>query len=174
MTWRSLIEQSLQYNVAVTDSLMKLVDDAKLDWKPASGQNWMTTGQLLEHLGTCCEMAFKGFITGDWGMPADCPTEEVKVEDMLPPADRMPAVGSVAEARQKLAADLQAALASLAGATDEQLDNQPAPAMWDPTPLPLGQRLQTMVDHLALHKAQLFYYLKLQGQPVNTQHLWMP
>jgi hypothetical protein len=29
-----------------------------------------------------------------------------------------------------------------------------------------------MVGHLAQHKGQLFYYLKLQGKPVNTAHLW--
>jgi hypothetical protein len=29
-----------------------------------------------------------------------------------------------------------------------------------------------MVTHLDVHKSQLFYYLKLQGKPVNTAHLW--
>jgi hypothetical protein len=29
-----------------------------------------------------------------------------------------------------------------------------------------------MIQHLAQHKGQLFYYLKLQGKPVNTAHLW--
>jgi hypothetical protein len=29
-----------------------------------------------------------------------------------------------------------------------------------------------MVEHLAQHKGQLFYYFKLQGKPVNTGHLW--
>ena len=29
-----------------------------------------------------------------------------------------------------------------------------------------------MVEHLATHKAQLFYYLKLQGKDVDTMHLW--
>jgi len=36
----------------------------------------------------------------------------------------------------------------------------------------LGHRLLHMVDHLALHKAQLYYYLKLQGKSVNTDTLW--
>ena len=30
----------------------------------------------------------------------------------------------------------------------------------------------TGVDHLKEHKAQLFYYLKLQGKPVHTGNLW--
>jgi hypothetical protein len=29
-----------------------------------------------------------------------------------------------------------------------------------------------MIGHLAQHKAQLFYYLKLQGKPVHTGHLY--
>ncbi|NUP98585.1 MAG: DinB family protein [Armatimonadetes bacterium] len=174
MQWRPLLEQSLQYTVAVTDNLMSLTEDSALDWKPSSGENWLTTGQLLDHLATCCEGPFKGFITGEWAMPEDCDPNEMSMEDMLPPAEKFPTVDSVASAREKLAADLQGALAMLAKATDEQLENQPSPAMWDPTPMPLGKRLLTMVDHLAIHKAQLFYYLKLQGKPVNTMHLWAP
>jgi len=38
--------------------------------------------------------------------------------------------------------------------------------------MPLGHRLLGMVGHLELHKAQLFYYLKLQGKPVNTMHMY--
>jgi hypothetical protein len=29
-----------------------------------------------------------------------------------------------------------------------------------------------MLGHLTQHKGQLFYYLKLQGKPVNTGDLW--
>ena len=29
-----------------------------------------------------------------------------------------------------------------------------------------------MVNHLNAHKAQLFYYLKLRGQAVNTLHMY--
>lgn len=35
----------------------------------------------------------------------------------------------------------------------------------------LGVRLMQTVGHLTQHKSQLFYYLKLQGRPVNTMHL---
>jgi uncharacterized damage-inducible protein DinB len=40
------------------------------------------------------------------------------------------------------------------------------------TTLALGQHLLHMIQHLDRHKAQLFYYLKLQGQKVNTADLW--
>jgi hypothetical protein len=29
-----------------------------------------------------------------------------------------------------------------------------------------------IVNHLAVHKAQLFYYLKPMGRPVHTMSLW--
>jgi hypothetical protein len=38
--------------------------------------------------------------------------------------------------------------------------------------LGLGRYLLQMVQHLDRHKGQLFYYLKLQGKPVNTADLW--
>jgi hypothetical protein len=38
--------------------------------------------------------------------------------------------------------------------------------------LTLGHYLLQMVQHLDKHTSQLFYYLKLQGKPVNTGDLW--
>jgi hypothetical protein len=60
----------------------------------------------------------------------------------------------------------------LAQAGEDDLANRMVAAPWSPVPLPLGYQLNLMVSHLAQHKAQLFYYLKLQGVPVNTGHLW--
>ena len=45
-------------------------------------------------------------------------------------------------------------------------------APWSPVEMILGQHLLHMVDHLKSHKSQLYYYLKLQGKPVNTGNLW--
>ncbi len=56
--------------------------------------------------------------------------------------------------------------------SEEKLAGEAAPAPWDPTEMILGHRLLQMVEHLTCHKNQLFYYLKLQGKPVNTAHLW--
>ena len=67
---------------------------------------------------------------------------------------------------------MQETLDYLSKATDERLENEPAPVPWDPTGIPLGYRLLQFVIHLNQHKGQLFYYLKLQEKPVNTQHLW--
>ena len=64
------------------------------------------------------------------------------------------------------------ALDMLAQCSDDDLANKIVTAPWDPTELVLGHRLLQMVNHLNQHKGQLYYYLKLQGKPVNTGNLW--
>jgi len=149
-----------------------MVDEDGLDWKPATGDNWMTTGQLLRHIADACGFCCRGFATGDWGMPEGADPSEMSPEEMLPPAEALPTVESLAQAKELLAADKGIALAMVADCGEERLANDTAPAPWDPTPMLLGQRFLQMVGHLELHKAQLFYYLKLQGKPVNTGNLW--
>ncbi len=166
MNWKSLLEAETISTYAVTDRLLALVEDGDLDWKPSAGSNWMTTGQLLMHLGTACGAAMRGFVSGDWGLPEDAEMGE------QPPAEKLPAVASVAEARRLVSEDKQAALQALAASSEDDLAHKKAPAPWDPTEMLLGHRLLQMVDHLKQHKGQLFYYLKLQGKPVSTAELW--
>ncbi len=118
------------------------------------------------HLGSACGAPMRGFVSGDWGLP-----EDAEMGDQ-PPASKLPAVGSVAEARRLVSEDKQAALQALAASTEDDLAHKKAPAPWDPTELLLGHRLLQMLDHLKQHKGQLFYYLKLQGRPVGTANLW--
>jgi uncharacterized damage-inducible protein DinB len=91
---------------------------------------------------------------------------------MLPPAEKMLAFQSVAEAKKALEADKKVALGAIVEAGEKRLANEDTVAPWDPTPMKLGHRLLHMVGHLGNHKAQLFYYLKLQGKPVDTMHLY--
>jgi hypothetical protein len=172
MDWKQLLTEEIEYNYAVADQLMNLVDDGALGWKPSTGANWMTTGQVVEHITTACGTAFKGFITGDWGLPDGTDMSEMSPEEMVPPAEALPTAKSVAAARAALAADKKLALDTLAGVSEDDLHNKPAPAPWDPRPVGLGHRLLGMVGHLTSHKDQLYYYLKLQGKPVNTMTKW--
>jgi len=91
---------------------------------------------------------------------------------MLPPAEKLPTIASVKEAKQLLAEDKELAIKMLEQCDEERLANAVAPAPWDPTEIILGHRLLQMIEHLKQHKSQLYYYLKLQGKPVNTSHLW--
>ena len=173
MDWKSFLEAELHYLYAVTNGLFDLVDDSELDWKPATGDNWMTVGQLLHHIATSNGPGFQGFVTGDWGMPEGMDLAEMAPEEMLPPAEKMPAVGSVAQAREMLAADQALAAEVLAAVSEEDLANRQLAAPWAPDVVfNLGRHLLHSINHSLQHKGQLFYYLKLQGKPVNTQHLW--
>ena len=170
--WRNLLTGAFEYNYAVADKLIDMVSDKELSWKPATGSNWMTVGQLLYHITEACGMCCKGFVTGDWGMPADFDPSKMSESDMLPSAEKMKTVTTVAEAKSMLKADKLVAFEMLGLVSDDQLANQIAKAPWDQMEMPLGQRMLEMATHLQQHKGQLFYYLKLQGKPVNTMNLW--
>ncbi len=173
MNWKKLLTDELEYLYRVTDGLFGQVDDDSLDWKPATGENWMTTGQLLKHIATGNGPGFKGFVTGDWGLPEGVSFEDMAPEDMLPPAETMPTVESVAQARELLAQDKALAFEVLEGTSEEQLATTELAAPWNPgETFALGRHLLHSIRHTLQHKGQLFYYLKLQGKPVDTQHLW--
>jgi uncharacterized damage-inducible protein DinB len=173
MNWKTLLNDELESLYSVTDGLVAKVDDESLDWKPATGENWMTTGQLLMHLVWGNGPGFKGFVTGDWGLPEGVSFEDMDPDDMLPAADAMPAVESVAQAREKLAADKVLAFEVLEGLTEEDLATREIAAPWNPgETFALGRHLLHSIRHSLQHKGQLFYYLKLQGKKVDTSDLW--
>ncbi len=167
-----MLNNEIEYNYKVAEGLLDLVDDNMLSWKPPAGSNWMTTGQLLKHMSDACGAPIRGFVTGDWGMPADFDPSKVKPEDMLPPAEKLPEVDSVSQAKKLLSEDKRIALEMIRQCTEEEFSAKKAPAPWDPTDMILGHRILQMVQHLMSHKAQLFYYLKLMEKPVNTGNLW--
>lgn len=173
MNWTELLRAEADDVYRATEGLLEMVDDSMLEWTPPAGENWMTLGQLAEHLTTALGACFRGFVTGDWGMPGGDDPGDAPPEDALPAAARMPKAKSVESVRERLDEDRFLAHRMLEEAGEEDLANKQVAAPWAPDQrLPLGRHLLHMVDHLALHKAQLFYYLKLMGKPVHTGHLW--
>jgi hypothetical protein len=100
--------------------------------------------------------------------------EDLSPEEMMPPAEGLPTVATVDQAKKLLAEDKALALRMIDQAGEQALANKLMPAPWSPNGAcyPLGRHLLQMVQHLERHKTQLFYYLKLQGKPVNTVDLW--
>jgi uncharacterized damage-inducible protein DinB len=173
MNWTQLLKSEIESAYNSTERLLDKVDPAGLEWKPASGANWMTVGQLLQHIAGACGAPCKGFVTGDWGMPEGLKVEDLPPEEMTPPAEKLPTAESVEEARRLLKEDRKIALQMVDRAGENDLANKKVAAPWAPdSELLLGQFLLQMVQHLERHKSQLFYYLKLQGKPVNTGDLW--
>lgn len=173
MNWTQLLKNEVEVAYATTAKLLDKVDPDSLDWKPESGGNWMSVRQLLKHISNACGAGCKGFVSGDWGLPEGVKLEDLSAEEMLPPAEKMPAVESVEEARKLLSEDKAIALHMIEQAGENDLANREVAAPWAPgVTSPLGRHLLQMVLHLDRHKGQLFYYLKLQGKPVNTADLW--
>lgn len=172
MNWKELLKSEIESTYKTTEGLLALVDNDRLDWKPSRENNWMTTGQLLMHISNACGAGMRGFVTGDWGLPEGKDVGELTPEEVLPPAEKLPALGSVEEAKELLSKDKKLAFDMLDECDEDMLANKTVIAPWNPTPLILGYYLLQMVYHLSQHKSQLFYYLKLQGKPVHTGHLW--
>ncbi|MEM8883959.1 MAG: DinB family protein [Planctomycetota bacterium] len=172
MNWTELLNAGIEEAYRSTEGLLRHVDDTMLAWKPDTGENWMTVGQLLRHLPEACGFCMRGFVTGEWGMPEGVDPADAVPESMLPTAEEMKSVESVDEAKRLLAEDKELAYAMVKQAGEDRLENQATTAPWDPMEMPLGRRLLGMIEHLAMHRAQLFYYLKLMGKPVNTHSLY--
>ncbi len=160
-----LSEAEATYGIA--EELFRRVKDEELGWRPSAGTPWMTVGQLLMHCASFgCGKAMQGFVRGDWGA-ADAPGE-----NHVPPTEALPTVGSVRQALELLEADRRLAVACIRDAGDACLLQRTMAAPWGGPELPLFQQLLRMIAHLAQHKGQLFYYLKLMGRDVRTADLW--
>lgn len=173
MDWTQLLKSQIESAYSATFRLLDRVDPQKLDWKPGSGANWMTTGQLLMHISSACGASCHAFFTEEWGLPPGVKMEDIPPEEMLPPAEKMPAIESVDKARQLLVEDKALVLRTIDQAGEQVLAGRRMAAPWAPgKEFVLGWHFLQMVQHLDSHKAQLFYYLKLQGEPVGTPELW--
>ena len=116
MNWTETLEREIGYTYGAAFSLMRLVSDDELDWKPdlpegAESTGWMTMGQLLEHMTSSCGWMCEAFATNSWkqaeGPPSGPPTTE-----------------SVEAAIEKLKADREKALKVVREAGDERMTNE--------------------------------------------------
>ncbi len=173
MNWTQLLKAEADSTFATTLKLLEMVDPEQLDWKPATGSNWMTMGQLLKHIATACGAACKAFATGDWGLPPGTKMEDMSPEQMLPPAEKFPTVASLDEAKAALTDDWKLTLQMIADTNELAFQGRQLAAPWAPgVNASLGHWFLRMIQHLDRHKSQLFYYLKLQGKTVSTPDLW--
>jgi len=175
MNWKEMLRTRADEVYHAAKGLIAMCDESKLDWKPESGTNWLTTGQLLRHIASACGLTAKGFATGEWDMAGygiDPSWKPANEQDMLPPAEAHMSVESLADAQKRLEDDKAEFLSALEGLDEDRLNNERSTAPWGGPESPLGSHMASCITHLETHKNQLFYYLKLQGKPVNTMHLW--
>ena len=140
--------------------LILLAPANKLDWKPGEG-NYMSLGQLLHHLAGC-----------PGGLVA-------AVNNAFPPAEafqkwveedlrntKTPEV-----AGRELSRGWDEAKAALGRVSEADFQSKMVTVPWGP-PTPMWRTCLGMAEHWVNHKYQLFFYLKLLGQPVNTMTLF--
>ena len=159
MNTTELLKARLAGALKASQGLVALVDADRLDWKPESGENWMTTGQLLAHLQSACGSVAQAFVTENFA-------------PLMVEMDEPPTATDLAAVQAALTADGELTLAMIDQAGETDLLERTTSAPWNPQPRVLAEQIGECIDHLNTHKTQLFYYLKLQGKPVHTGHLW--
>jgi len=170
---KQVLLEEAEATFTITEKLFRRVADDELSWKPTTGKNWMTVGQLLMHCASFgCGKAVQGFVRGDWQLPEDVTLEDSEATEHVPPAAVMPSVDSVDHALELLANDRRLALDCIREVEEDELLAKRFAAPWGGPENTLFQHLLLMIEHLAQHKGQLFYYLKLMGREVNTSDLW--
>jgi|GEM_PF-3554157 len=65
LPWTDLITRHTESTYRATLGLAHLVADDEFAWRPATGDNGMSVGQLLEHLTNAGGAGVKGFVTGN-------------------------------------------------------------------------------------------------------------
>lgn len=143
-----------------TAKLISLAPPDKLNWNPAPG-NYMTLGQLLHHLTTCPG----GFVAAvNNAFPPAESFQKFVEEDLR--NTKTPEI-----AGRELARGWEEARAALSGVSPADFQARMVTVPWGP-PMPLWRTCLAMAEHWVNHKYQLFFYLKLLGQPVNTMTLY--
>jgi hypothetical protein len=170
MSLSDVLQQDAEGMYHATRGLFRKVKD--LNWRPATGSNWMDTAQLLKHCTQACGSTIHGFVEQGWGVPASEAPSGDEAVGMVPSLEELPRVSSVEEALDALEADRLLCLRTLEGVDDERLLNERSVAPWGGPEMTLFQHCSGMIWHLGQHKGQLFYYLKLQGMNVGTFELW--
>lgn len=172
ITLKQILLEEAETAYTVTEKLFHKVSDDELSWKPTTGRNWMTVGQLLMHCASFgCGKALRGFVEGDWGPPEPGGSDNI-ASSQLPPAEALPSVDSVEQAFKLLAEDKILAMHCIDEVEECDLLSKKMTAPWGGPEVSMFQQLLLMVAHLVQHKGQLFYYLKLMGRDVGTVDLW--
>jgi hypothetical protein len=143
----------------VLHSLFAKAKDTDLNYRPRP--DMMSTGQVIYHLAEGVGDALKMTVTNQWP----------PMTGGLPTVDKMKSVASFDEAGKLL--DKDGALTSdyLGTIPEEQFANTVYTTPWGASGK-LWRLALYYLEHMQMHKMQLFQYLRFQGIPVNTMDLY--
>lgn len=145
-----------------TRGLMKLTPEEKLDFKPMDGV--MTIAQVLKHLAGSLGASLSMAVHNSW---PDIPEEE-----MLPPAEKFPKSNSVEEAIKEIDQDWELLKEEFGKISEKKFNESKINVPWMPYPQSFLEYMMQAQEHLSNHRMQLFIWLKLSGEQLNTGHLY--
>ena len=154
--------EMMQKTQAPLKRMVEMIPDDKLDWAPGDG--FMTVGNVLKHLSeNWC--VIKMIVTNEWPFSnMEDMAEAMKLENM-PACTKAEALGAMER-------DLSDAVDFITSEiSEEDFINKEVSAPWGFK----GQIWKAVLmakEHQVNHKMQLHIYLKLLGQPVNTETLY--
>ena len=142
--------------------LIQLTPENKFNYKPMEGV--FTVAQLLKHCGEILGTGAYQGLHSDWPpMPED---------GMLPPAEVYPAVSSIKKALKAIDEDWEKMKQELEQMSDDDFNTKEIHPPWMPQPVPCVAYMMQTKEHLSNHRTQLFWWLKLSGEDLNTRHLY--
>jgi uncharacterized damage-inducible protein DinB len=145
-----------------TRGLIELTPKDKLDFKPMDGL--FTIGQVIKHLTTSLGASLSMAVNNSW--------PEMPEGDMLPPAEKFPKSNSTAEALKEIDQDWELLKEELEKITDGEFNKNEINVPWMPVSMTIAEFMMQAMEHLSNHRMQLFIWLKLAGEALNTGHLY--
>ena len=169
MTLTQVLLDEADATYTVVERLVRRVANDELSWKPERRSRLDDHGPVADALG---ELRLRQGCSGlRQGRVATGGAVREPRNPLFPPA-ALPTVLSVQEALDLLAEDRRVSLSCITAAGEANLLARRMTAPWGGPELSLFQQLLEMLKHLAQHKGQLFYYLKLMGKTVDSRDLW--
>jgi hypothetical protein len=150
-----------QQEIKVLQGLFAKTKATDLNYRPRP--DMMSTGQVVHHLSEGLGEALRMTVTGQW--PPMSP------EDMLPKVDKMATAKSLEEASKMLDKDGALTADYLSTIPEEQFAQSRYGTPWGAEGK-LWRLALYYLEHMQMHKMQLFQYLRIQGIPVNTMDLY--
>ncbi|MFH1861982.1 MAG: DinB family protein [bacterium] len=141
-------------------NLVQKTEGTDLNWRPRV--DMMSTGQVIYHITEGIAEGLRCLLTGNWPFTA---------ETMLPTVDQIKSVVSVKEGLAALEKDRTETEQVL-----QELSDQEFASKYVETPWGYNGNMWRIslffLEHMKMHKMQLFLYLRIQGLPISTMDLY--
>lgn len=146
--------------IKVLQGLLAKAKTTDLNYRPLP--DMMSTGQVVYHLSEGVGEALKMTVSGHWPEMPD---------GKLPTVDQMKSVATIEEAIKMLNKDSALTTDFLSSIPEKKFANNVYTTPWGASGK-LWRLALYYLEHMQMHKMQLFQYLRIQGVRINTMDLY--